>query len=615
MKDGFVKVAAAAPEIRVADVVYNAKYIINCMSIAAKKGAKVLVFPELCVTGSTCGDLFFQRALLDAATDGLDRIADASRGLDMLVFVGLPIGGRSGILNCAAAIYEGEVLSFIEKTVLSSYEKRWFTVTPQRKNDLLIAHQGLGDLIVSCEIGSDLLAPNPTSATLALSGATIIVNPFAEPDYLTRDDFIRETVKNHSARLVCGYVHAAAGEGESTTDGVFTGHSIIAENGEILAENNAESCIIYSEIDVERLADERIRKGITISDEDSGLCLWDGELTDTALTRPISKLPFVPDDPIERSKRCERALYLQCLGLKKRILHTNAAKLVVGVSGGLDSTLAMLVCARTLKMLDRPSSDLIAVTMPGFGTTARTKSNAQELAELLGADFRTVPIGDTTLSHFRDIGHDPNNRNVTFENAQARERTQVLMDIANDCGGLVVGTGDLSELALGWATFNGDHMSMYCVNGGVPKTFIRYIIAYVADTDIRLKAVLTSILDTPVSPELLPPEDGQIAQITEDLVGPYELHDFFLYYAVRWGFPPKKVYRLAKYAFNGEYTDEIILKWLKTFYRRFFGQQFKRSCLPDGPKIGSLTLSPRGGWTMPSDAMSGVWMEFFKDYE
>ncbi|MBQ6540039.1 MAG: NAD(+) synthase, partial [Oscillospiraceae bacterium] len=474
-------------------------------------------------------------------------------------------------------------------------------------------HHSLRELTVACEIGSDLWAPNPPSTELAMKGATVIVNLSAIEEVVTRDDYRRRLIAAHSAKLVCGYICSEAGEGESTQGSVFAGHSIIAENGHILAESTAESGIIYSEIDVLRLDYERRRRGTFTGEYMS--YYETGECTDTVLTRKFPKLPFVPDNPADRAKRCEQAIYLQCLGLKKRVQHTYTKKLVVGVSGGLDSTLAMLVCARTLKMMGRPADDLIAITMPGFGTTARTKSNAEKLSEALGAEFRTIPIGDVTLKHFEDIGHDPEDHSVVYENAQARERTQVLMDIANGCGGLVVGTGDMSELALGWATFNGDHMSMYGVNAGVPKTMMRYLVGYIADTDPELTEVLKSILDTPVSPELLPAENGVISQRTEDIIGPYELHDFFLYYGIRWGFEPKKVYRVAKYAFEGDYDGETILKWLKIFYRRFFAQQFKRTCAPDGPKIGTLTLSPGGDWSMPTDAASALWLKELEDIE
>ena len=628
MKDGFVKVAAATPVIRVADVEFNTKSIIECIEKASEKGTKVLAFPELCVTGYTCGDLFFQKTLLDASERGLIEIAEATKGKDMLVFVGAPLRVEGNLYNCAVAMFDGRIEGVIPKVNIpnygSYYEKRYFvsgqygsevfkeTCIGDEKyevnNNWMFRHHRLKELAVACEICEDVWVPNPPSVGLAMKGATVIVNLSASDESVTKDDYRRALISGQSARLVCGYIYADAGEGESTQDGVFAGHSIIAENGHILAESDTDSGIIYTELDVLKLDYERRRMGTFTGEHGDLYCVEAGEFTATTLTRKFPKLPFVPADPDARAKRCERAIYLQCLGLKKRVQHTNTKKLVVGVSGGLDSTLTMLVCAETLKMLDRPASDLVAITMPGFGTTTRTKSNAEELSEVLGAEFRTIPIGETTLKHFEDIGHDPENHDVVYENAQARERTQVLMDIANGCGGMVIGTGDLSELALGWATYNGDHMSMYAVNGSVPKTMIRYLVGYIADTNPALTHVLRSILDTPVSPELLPAVNGEISQKTEDLVGPYELHDFFLYYAVRWGYEPKKVYRIAKYAFEGEYDGETILKWLKTFYRRFFSQQFKRSCMPDGPKIGTLTLSPRSDWRMPSDAAAELWL-------
>lgn len=628
MKYGFIKAAAATPEIRVADTKHNAEAVIGMMKKAAEAGADVLVFPELCLSGYTCGDLFSQTILVEACDRALAEVARASADMDMLVFVGLPVRKGGRLYNCAAAVYEGQVLAVIPKTNIPNYgefyEKRNFMPAEDYIDeitaggdsvpfgtDILLKRTGFEDFSVACEVCEDLWVPNPPSIRHAMNGASVIVNLSASNDVVSKDEYRRSLVSGQSARLVCGYVYACAGDGESTQDLVFTGHNMICENGQVLSEDCCGSGIIFTEIDIKKLTFERTRMGVFNGTEGYLSVIYGGGEKSTKLTRYISKTPFIPEDENIRAKRCEKILTLQSLGLKKRVEHTNAGRLVVGVSGGLDSTLAMLVSARTLKMLGRPAEDLIAVTMPCFGTTARTKSNAEKLAERLGAELRTVNITASVKQHFEDIGHDIENTDVVFENSQARERTQVLMDIANSCGGLVVGTGDLSELSLGWATYNGDHMSMYGVNGSVPKTPIRYVVGYCAEVcgDSGLSGVLKSILDTPVSPELLPAVDGEISQKTEDLVGPYELHDFFLYYLIRWGYEPSKVYYLAKYAFGEDYDGETILKWLKTFCRRFFNQQFKRSCIPDGPKVGSVSLSPRGDWRMPSDGCSRLWLE------
>jgi NAD+ synthase (glutamine-hydrolysing) len=629
MKDGFVKVAAVTPAIRVADTAFNAKSIIDAMLSAAAKGVRVAVFPELCVTGYTCGDLFGQRTLLDGALDALAEICSSSRGLDMLCAVGLPVDFRGSLYNCAAVLYDGALLGLVPKVNIPNYgefyEKRNFVSgagldeeielfgqTVPFTAKLIFEHAELPELMVGVEICEDLWVPAPPSAGLAAAGATVILNPSASDEIVTKDEYRRSLVGSHSARLVCAYVYADAGEGESTQDVVFCGHDLIAENGGILCESTEMSGVLTADVDVLKLDHDRRRMGLFNASRAAYTCvLWGGELTETKLERHIGRNPFVPEDPDKRAARCEKILSLQSAGLKKRVEHTRSEKLVVGVSGGLDSTLAMLVAARALDALGKPRSDLIAVTMPGFGTTQRTRSNADALAESLGAELRVVSIAAAVGQHFADIGHDSADHSVVYENAQARERTQVIMDIANGCSGLVVGTGDLSELALGWATYNGDHMSMYGVNAGVPKTLVRHLVGYCADTcgDAALAATLRDVLATPVSPELLPAQDGEISQKTEDLVGPYELHDFYLYYAVRWGFPPEKVLRMARYVFADTYDDATILHWLKTFYRRFFSQQFKRSCLPDGPKVGSLTLSPRGDWRMPSDAVSALWLD------
>ena len=635
MRDGFIKVAAGTPGIRVADCAYNAGQIIDLMREAAAQGVKVLALPELCVTGYTCGDLFLQSTLLQGAEDALGRILAETKELDMLTAVGLPVWNRwdSKLYNCAAVLNRGKILALMPKIYIPSYgefyEGRWFasgrgaeyTLTLCGQQTSLDAHnpvlfdcENVPGLTVGVEICEDLWAAEPPSTRLALNGATVILNLSASNEAADKASYRRQLVTGQSARLVCGYVYADAGEGESTTDLVFAGHNLIAENGTLLAETRFSTGLTISELDVGRLAHERRRMTTFGAVEGSSwTCKFQLELEDTVLTRPVAPNPFVPADHGDRAARCQEVFTIAALGLKKRLEHTRAACAVVGLSGGLDSTLALLITARAMDLLGRPRTDILALTMPCFGTTRRTKSNAQVLAERIGADFRTVDIGEAVRLHFRDIGQSMEDLSVTFENAQARERTQVLMDVANQRGGMVIGTGDLSELALGWATYNGDHMSMYGVNGSIPKTLVRHLTAYAAEeaqkTDPRLADVLRDILDTPVSPELLPPKEGEIAQKTEDLVGPYELHDFFLYYAVRWGFPPRKVFRLALAALEEAYSRETILKWLKNFYRRFFTQQFKRSCLPDGPKVGSVSLSPRGDWRMPSDAVNALWMK------
>ena len=633
MRDGFIKVAAGTPKIKVADCGYNAGQIIALMKNAAEQGVKVLALPELCITGYTCGDLFLQDTLLRGAEDALGRILEETSDLEILTAVGLPVWNRwdSKLYNCAAVIQRGKILGLIPKIHIPSYgefyEGRWFasgrgteyflTLCGQRTsldghNPVIFDCENVPGLTVGVEICEDLWSAEPPSARLALHGATVILNLSASNELAGKAAYRRSLVAGQSARLVCGYVYADAGEGESTTDLVFTGHNMIAENGAILAEKRFETGLTVSELDLGRLAHERRRMNTFGAAEGSSFsCFFRLEMADTALTRPIGKNPFVPDGHGDRRERCGEIFTIAALGLKKRLEHTRASCAVVGLSGGLDSTLALLITARACDLLGRPRSDILAVTMPCFGTTSRTKSNAQILAERIGADFRTVDIGEAVRVHFRDIGQSMEDFSVTFENGQARERTQVLMDLANQRGGLVIGTGDLSELALGWATYNGDHMSMYGVNGSIPKTLVRHLVRYASDEtlDLELSAVLRDILDTPVSPELLPPKEGEIAQRTEDLVGPYELHDFFLYYAVRWGFSPRKVFRLALRALEEDYSRETILKWLKNFYRRFFTQQFKRSCLPDGPKVGTLALSPRGDWRMPSDAVNTLWMK------
>ncbi len=651
MKDGFIKVAACTPEIQVADVDFNVDKIISQLEKCREEGVKVAVFPELCITGYTCQDLFFQNALLDKAMKCVVKIAKTTADSDMLVAVGVPVRANGKLYNCAAVIQDGEVRAFVPKTHLPNYnefyEARHFApyrgecaaidlreygqleFIPPMEQTVFVCEE-IPELVVGFELCEDLWVADPVSNYLAKAGATLICNLSASDEVIGKDSYRRQLVSNQSARLVAGYIYCSAGDGESTQDMVFSGHNIIAENGSILAESRLfENGITISEIDFKKLAFER-RKISTYPESNS---VWDQlneiykpyfldvlpvdyitfDMCDTKLTRKFSKTPFIPANQAERNERCHLILQMQSHGLMKRIAHTHSKTVVIGISGGLDSTLALLVCVMAMDLLKRPHTDIVAVTMPCFGTTKRTRSNAEILCDALGVTFREVDISNAVLQHFEDIGHDYNDHSVVFENGQARERTKVLMNIANQVSGMVVGTGDLSELALGWATYNGDHMSMYGVNASIPKTLVRHIVQYYGDTctSDTLRDVLYDILDTPVSPELLPTDESgtEMTQKTEDLVGPYELHDFFLYYGIRWGFEPSKVKRLAKYAFEGDYPEEVIDKWLKTFYRRFFSQQFKRSCLPDGAKIGSVTLSPRGDWRMPSDAVAKLWLE------
>ena len=631
MRHGFIKVSAATPDIRVADVDYNKGQIIKQMDEAAEAGAKIIVFPELCTTGYTCSDLFLQDILLNSAKKALVEIAEHTKNLDALVFVGVPIAVGGELYNVVAALNHGNILGFTTKSFLPNYgefyEMRQFRPGPKKAEkilfggkeipfgpQLLFVENQMANLIVSAEICEDVWSPVPPSIEAAREGATVIVNCSASDETIGKASYRETLISGQSARLISGYIYANAGEGESTTDLVFGGHNLIAENGTILAEaKRFSNGIIYTEFDVQKIANER-RKNTTFTETQEHVLPripFGLEQTETILTRTFPSRPFVPRDDQERAKRCEEILTIQAMGLKKRLAHTHAKSAVVGISGGLDSTLALLVTAKAFDALGLERSGITAVTMPCFGTTDRTYQNACKMSLKVGATLREVRIGDAVMQHFKDIGHDPQDHSVTYENSQARERTQVLMDIANQTGGLVIGTGDMSELALGWATYNGDHMSMYGVNASVPKTLVRHLVHYYADTceDSSLKEVLYDVLDTPVSPELLPPKDGEIAQKTEDLVGPYELHDFFLYYFLRMGYEPGKIYRIAKLSFAGEYDDETIYKWLRTFCWRFFSQQFKRSCLPDGPKVGTVALSPRGDWRMPSDACVALWIQ------
>ena len=632
MKYGFVKVAAATPHIRVADTQFNTQQIVEQISLAGKEGAELVVFPELCVCGYTCGDLFGQDVLLNGCVAALKTIAQSTKDSNILVFVGVPYKTDGVLYNCAAVVNGGKVLALIPKRHLPNYaefyEKRNFqpykgenrTVVFDGEeipfgNKIVLRSEKDADFTVAAELCEDLWVPAPPSVSHALMGANIIVNLSASDETAGKAEYRRLIVGTQSGKTVSGYVYADAGEGESTTDMVFSGHNMICENGTLLAECRPfeDKGILYAEIDVHKLAFERRR--INTFYDTSSLSGYvfvpfraDGNWE--KLTRIPARLPFVPQGEQALGERAELILSIQAAGLKKRLEHTCAQSAVLGISGGLDSALALLVTVRAFDALKKERKDILAVTMPCFGTTKKTKDNALRLMHELGVTCRTVPIGDAVLQHFKDIGHDEKVRNAAYENAQARMRTMVLMDLANDHNGLVIGTGDLSELALGWATYNGDHMSMYAVNGSVPKTLVKFLIGYEAKRlGGEAGSALTDILNTEISPELLPPENGKIAQKTEELVGPYELHDYYLYYAVRWGFSPAKVFYLAKQTFAGVYEESVLKKWLVNFYKRFFSQQFKRSCLPDGAKVGSVSLSPRGDWRMPSDASVRLWMD------
>ena len=629
MKDGFVRCGAATIDIRVADTDYNTENIIKTIENAADNGIKLIVLPELCITGYTCGDLFLQKTLLDGAKQSLIKIAGDTKNLDIISVVGLPYVVNQKLYNCAAVINGGHIKGLVPKMNIPNYsefyEVRHFTAGKNEVQyvningeqipfgaNILFKTDACEDFVLAVEICEDLWTAAPPSVNHAMAGATVIANLSASNEVIAKDEYREMLVKSQSARLYCGYVYSSAGYGESTTDLVFSGDNIVAENGTILARSKrfTNECV-YSELDLERLVGERKKSNTykVTGGEDYVSVYLDISAGKTELTRYVDKQPFVPSDNKKREKRSEEILSIQSLGLKKRLDHTHSKTAVIGVSGGLDSTLALLVTARAFDSLGLDRKNIIAVTMPCFGTTDRTYNNAVNFANSLGVTLKEVNIKDAVNQHFKDIDHNPNVYDVTYENSQARERTQILMDVANKNGGLVIGTGDMSELALGWATYNGDHMSMYGVNAGVPKTLIRYLVDYEArrtDNDV-LKKTLQDILDTPVSPELLPPKDGKISQKTEHIVGPYELHDFFLYHLMRFGSSPKKILRLAEIAFKGEYDREVILEWMKVFYRRFFAQQFKRSCLPDGPKVGSVALSPRGDWRMPSDASAGIW--------
>lgn len=638
----YVKVAVAIPKLKVADCIYNKQEMMSIIKNAAEKKVKILTFPELSVTAYTCGDLFFQSPLLASAEKTLAEIAAETKELDMLILIGVPVLSDNQTFNCAALLHKGKILGLVPKTLLPNYsefyEERWFASSDDLiqeeitfagqvvpiGGDLIFAAENFPNLKVGVEICEDLWGPIPPSSYLSLYGATVLLNPSASNELAAKPGYRHQLIAQQSSRCLCAYAYASAGIGESTQDTVFSGHSLIYENGVLLGESESfsqENQLIYADVDLELLASER-RKHTTYMSHLSRahaqkfyreikFSMAEDELDE--FKRPITAKPFTPADDASLSKRCHDIFMIQTTGLARRMEHTHAKTLVIGISGGLDSTLALLVCVKACDFLNIPRDHVLGITMPGFGTTDRTYQNAVQLMKSLGISTREISIRAASLQHFEDIGHDPSVHDVTYENTQARERTQILMDISNQTGGIVVGTGDLSELALGWATYNGDHMSMYAVNAGIPKTLVRVLVNWVASTgelDQKASDILLDILDTPVSPELLPPdENGNINQKTEDLVGPYELHDFFLYQIIRFGFSPAKVLFLAEQAFGNAYSRETLLKWLKNFYHRFFMQQFKRSCLPDGPKVGALCLSPRSDWRMPTDASSRIWME------
>lgn len=625
MKDGYIKVAAAYPDTVVADVPHHTKAICDSIAQAEGLGVHLLVLPELCVTGFTCGDLFRTRTLQDGVAEALSAIKTFTAGKTVLTVLGAPVSFRGKLYDCAVAVQDGHILAAVPRTAANGTRPFAKAVDGQTVTlcsevvpfgtDIVLQHDEIAAWCLGMEIGEDLALASEPAARQAACGATVIANCSATEAFIGQDERLKLLAASASARLRCGYVCANAGAGESTQDSVWTGHHLIAEMGKVLAENEpfAQGKMTVTELDVQAITARRQQDDFFENDADSSVrtVMFHQDVTETKLTRHYAPNPFVPEDEAEMDRRAAKILSIQAHALAKRLTHAWAKTAVVGISGGLDSCLALLVMVHAMDLLNRPRTDVVAVTMPCFGTTHRTRSNAEMMCEELGVTFRTVEIGKSVMQHFEDIGHDPQQHDVTFENAQARERTQVLMDIANQTGGMVVGTGDLSELALGWATYNGDHMSMYGVNASIPKTLIRKVVAYEAKkASGKLPEVLTDILNTPVSPELLPADnEGKISQKTEDLVGPYELHDFFLYYFIRFGFAPEKLFRMAKYVFAGVYNDDTIHHWLKTFMRRFFIQQYKRSCVPDGPKVGTVDLSPRTDWRMPSDASYALWLK------
>lgn len=636
MNYGFVKVAAAVPRVKVADCKFNSERLEGLITIAEGKGVQILTFPEMCITGYTCGDLFAQQLLLEQAEMALIQILNSTRQLDIISILGMPVVVNSTVINAAVVIQKGKILGVVPKTYLPNYkefyEQRWFTSALQvSENSVRLCGQivPMGNNLLfetaettfGIEICEDLWATVPPSSSLALQGAEIIFNLSADDEGIGKHNYLCSLISQQSARCISGYVFSSSGFGESTTDVVFAGNGLIYENGYLLARSERfcmEEQLIINEIDVECIRAERrvnttfaANKANCPGKEAVRISTEFVNSKDLNLTRTFNPHPFVPQGS-ELNSRCEEIFSIQIAGLAQRLLHTGAKTAVIGISGGLDSTLALLVCVKTFDKLGLSRKDILGITMPGFGTTDRTYHNAIDLMNSLGVSIREISIREACIQHFKDIGHDLNIHDVTYENSQARERTQILMDIANQTWGMVIGTGDLSELALGWATYNGDHMSMYGVNAGIPKTLVKHLVQWVAENgmDETSKATLLDIVDTPISPELIPADEyGEIKQKTEDLVGPYELHDFFLYYFLRFGFRPSKIYFLAQTAFSGVYDDETIKKWLQTFFRRFFNQQFKRSCLPDGPKVGSISISPRGDWRMPSDASSAAWLK------
>lgn len=638
MKQGFIRVAAATPKIKVADPVYNRGQLEYMIDEAWKKQAKILVFPELCMTGYTCGDLFLQNTLLRKTKEEFEKLVESTKGKDILVFVGLPWERGQKLYNVAAAVCNGRLLGLVPKENIPNYSEfyelrhfqegnrepqmvSWMDGSVWMGTDLLFTCRTMPGLCVGAEICEDVWVMEPPSIRHAKAGATVIANCSASSETTGKSAYRRDLILGQSARLVCGYIYANAGEGESTQDLVFGGQNLIGEDGTCLAESDRfHTGIIYADMDLDRIESDRRRMNTFRETTENNLHVeveFDLKVEPLELSRRVDAAPFVPQNKAERELRCEEIFSIQAMGLKKRLEHIGCTQAVLGISGGLDSTLALLVTARACDLLGIERKNITAVTMPCFGTTDRTYQNACLLTKVLEATLKEVDIKKSVTAHFEDIGQDMSCHDVTYENGQARERTQVLMDIANQKNGIVVGTGDMSELALGWATYNGDHMSMYGVNAGVPKTLVRYLVRYYADQaeDETLRKVLLDVLDTPVSPELLPPKDGEIAQKTEDLVGPYELHDFYLYYILRFGYCPEKIYRLAVKAFDGVYEKETILKWLKVFYRRFFSQHFKRSCLPDGPKVGTVGISPRGDLRMPSDACRDIWLQALEEME
>lgn len=631
MKDGYIKVAAATPTIQVADCDYNREQVLKEIQTAAAQGVKLLVLPELCLTGYTCGDLFLQDTLLEGAKEALSWLVEQTEKISMYIMLGLPFSVNCKLYNVAAFFGKGKILGMIPKTYLPNYsefyevrhfargneEVRMISVNGQNVpfgTRLVFRCRQMPEFTIGCEICEDLWVPNPPSVEHALAGATVICNPSASVEVTAKEGYRRQLISSQAARTVSAYIYADAGEGESTTDVVFSAHNMISENGTILAESKRfTNDMAVTEIDVKKLSVERRRMNTyeCRGGDDYTVVEFDLPMEETSLTRNFPQTPFIPTDAARRTERCEEIFTLQAMGLKKRLVHTNCQSAVIGLSGGLDSTLALLVTARAFDMAGLERKKILGITMPGYGTTDRTYQNALDMASALGVTLKEISIVKAVDQHFMDIEHEKAVHDITYENSQARERTQILMDIANQTNGLVIGTGDLSEMALGWATYNGDHMSMYAVNVSIPKTLVRHLVRYVADTceSEALTKVLMDVLETPVSPELLPPEHGEIVQKTEDVVGPYVLHDFFLYYMMRFGFSPAKIYRIAVQAFVQVYDKTIILKWLKKFYWRFFSQQFKRSCVPDGPKVGTVALSPRGDWRMPSDASVVLWMK------